>query len=151
MHISSYLLCLGFFSFRFNCDGYTYFLSAFVDGDSDGSFGGDIEPSIFNNPALFDDPTTTNQLATLAEGLTLPGEPDATGTDGGVKEGGVMDVDVMDTSMGPKSNGAPSQVQNQPGSIQNQSGGRNESSEAFALMPIDVPVAVAEPRRRVLF
>ncbi|VDK37167.1 unnamed protein product [Taenia asiatica] len=123
-------------------------------GDSDGSFGGDIEPSIFNNPALFEDATTTNQLATLTEGLTLSGEPGAAPADGGMKEVGppMMGVEVM-TTIGSKSNGATPQVPDQP-PLQSQptaSITRNISSdsEAFALMPIDVPAAVTEPRRTV--
>ncbi|VDM30321.1 unnamed protein product [Hydatigera taeniaeformis] len=128
------------------------FVEPLYAGDSDGSFGGDIEPSIFNNPALFEDATTTNQLATLAEGLTLSAEPDAAAADGGIKEGGpsLMGVEVMAT-LGSKTNGAAPQVSDQP-QLQSQppsSMARNVSndSEAFALMPIDVPTAVTEPRR----
>ncbi|VDL59677.1 unnamed protein product [Hymenolepis diminuta] len=124
------------------------FVEPLYDGDSDGSFGGDIEPSIFNNPALFDDPATTNQLANLAEGLTLPGESGVVENDG--KEGSVMDVDVIDTTIvPPKNNGATPQLgstlPSQPGATA--VAGQNASSEAFALMPIDVPSVVAESRR----
>ena len=121
-------------------------------GDSDGSFGGDIEPSIFNNPALFEDAANT-----LAEGLSLPNEPGTAGTDegGGVKEAGepMMGVEVI-TSMGPKSNGATPQVHNQQQQqpvppMQSNQGPQRTDSGAFALMPIDVPVTAAEPRRYV--
>ncbi|VDO04295.1 unnamed protein product [Rodentolepis nana] len=118
------------------------------DGASDGSFGGDIEPSIFNNPSLFDDPATTSHIATLAEGLALSGEPGLVGNDG--KDCSVMDVDVMDTTIGqPKSNGATPQIgstiPNLPGAVT--TSGQNANSEAFALMPIDVPTVVAESKR----
>ncbi|CUT98988.1 Double strand break repair protein rad21 [Echinococcus multilocularis] len=128
------------------------FVEPLYAGDSDGSFGGDIEPSIFNNPALFEDATTTNQLATLAEGLTLSNEPGATAADGGMKEGGpsMMGVEVI-TPIGPKSNGATPQVPDQP-PLQpqvtaNMTSNISNDSEAFALMPIDVPITVTEPRR----
>lgn len=78
----------------------------------------------------------------------MPGESSVVENDG--KEGSVMDVDVMDTTIGPpKNNGATPQLgstlPSQPGATA--VAGQNASSEAFALMPIDVPTVVAESRR----
>uniref|UniRef100_A0A5K3EIA1 Rad21_Rec8 domain-containing protein n=1 Tax=Mesocestoides corti TaxID=53468 RepID=A0A5K3EIA1_MESCO len=133
------------------------FVEPLYGGDSDGSFGGDIEPSIFTNPTLFGDAATTNQLENLAEGLTLPGETATMGADGGVKEGPTTVANIASEVL--DSNGTTPQIHNQPPlrghSTVNVTGNINardnttlisNESEAFALLPIDVQTT-AEPRR----